>query len=819
MTHDATQFLSAIFADMPEGYIALTAVPGLQMGSVDQAFMHARNGFVHKPAGDTMEWNPDTGPDMDWYVVPALLSHEQRQKEDVIGSRVLWADFDFEVDLNDLNPQPSIVVRSSEDNRHCYWLLDQMVDRATLEDLNKRLAKQYGADESGWDAIQLLRLPAGVNSKRAEVYHPNLLWCHGDRRYSLDAFDHLPELSEFEVEEIESLASGDYPSLEFEREEVEMRLHQHITPELKKLLARRAPKGQRSTALYKCIAECERREIPAEDAFRIIFDSPADKWGEMRTRHQHAKELWRDIVRSYADIRSKRHAAQSSSDVLAKLKATRASQDLKGPDKAWEIGQTIVTDMEGRGLFLRTVQPERWYYLEQRTGRLFNIDPDDPRYRNLLLQWYKVFGAKEEFKDTHQLVFSRADQAEVHEIYDLSYYNRSTNTLYVNSFDNHMWKLDGKDIIRHKNGADGVVFQTRASMQPYKRESVDPGLLDRDIFAASKYDTAEGLTVDQYSMLYRAWTVSIFFRQMMPTRPLAFAVGPRGSGKTFLFKRLLRFLYGQRTSVHRMPETGEVLGRTASGRDIAIFDNADGKPSAEVEDMLAMAATGGDYTERKMYRNNEIEEVQLKAFVGITAQTPDVVSRSDLAQRLLVFPMQELGNDVIEENELFEHLDGHRNALWGEMLQYLNQVLAHVAVTGWNRPTAGLRMGDFARMLQVTAEVSNANVAPLLSHLSTTQRAIAVEGNPIVMALLDVLSFRDGTYLEQEHPTKEWYKLCSGAITDNSGPFVDAVKSPAQLGRQLRNVESMLQTLGYKMTRKDSSKGSLVRFDKVDPAG
>src|SRR5690606_9138525 len=121
------------------------------------------------------------------------------------------------------------------------------------------------------------------------------------------------------------------------------------------------------------------------------------------------------------------------------------------------------------------------------------------------------------------------------------------------------------------------------------------------------------------------------------------------------------------------------------------------------------------------------------------------------------------------------------------------------------------RMGDFARMLQVTAEVSQANVQPLLQHLSSTQKKIAIEGSPVVTALYEVLSFRDGVYLDKEHPAKEWYKLCAN-VADSKGPFLDAVPKVNTFGRQLTNSATMLAQLGYVMHKRDTSKGTTYRF-------
>ncbi|HSH82424.1 MAG TPA: DNA-primase RepB domain-containing protein, partial [Herpetosiphonaceae bacterium] len=49
-----------------------------------------------------------------------------------------------------------------------YWRLTEPVDTPTAEHYNRRLAQHLGADATGWDATQLLRIPNTVNHKYPE---------------------------------------------------------------------------------------------------------------------------------------------------------------------------------------------------------------------------------------------------------------------------------------------------------------------------------------------------------------------------------------------------------------------------------------------------------------------------------------------------------------------------------------------------------------------------------------------------------------------------------------------------------------------------
>lgn len=114
------------------------------------------------------------------YFSPDLFTQEAQEKRKVSrqyvkGSHVICLDFDGNApDLsvwdNDEGmyegvPKPSIVVRSSTpQNMHMYWVLDKFeTDIDRLELMRKTVTYKLKADESGWDAGQLLRPPYTTN--------------------------------------------------------------------------------------------------------------------------------------------------------------------------------------------------------------------------------------------------------------------------------------------------------------------------------------------------------------------------------------------------------------------------------------------------------------------------------------------------------------------------------------------------------------------------------------------------------------------------------------------------------------------------------
>jgi hypothetical protein len=104
------------------------------------------------------------------FFAPAVFKRADPHKDSVLGSHVLWVDFDGNAPENapETVPQPQLKVQSSlPGHEHWYWKLEQMVTDVTLIDTyNRSLAYQMGADTSGWDADQLLRPIHTTNRKR-----------------------------------------------------------------------------------------------------------------------------------------------------------------------------------------------------------------------------------------------------------------------------------------------------------------------------------------------------------------------------------------------------------------------------------------------------------------------------------------------------------------------------------------------------------------------------------------------------------------------------------------------------------------------------
>jgi hypothetical protein len=126
-------------------------------------------------------------PERNIYFCVSLLKKKERKKENCIAGSILWAD------LDNVHPEtmgdfiPPITIESSDGRWQAYWRLSTNLPPMQAEEYSRRLAYHSGADTSGWDMVQLLRVPLTYNFKHepaqlvrlrhaAEVKAPPLLF-------------------------------------------------------------------------------------------------------------------------------------------------------------------------------------------------------------------------------------------------------------------------------------------------------------------------------------------------------------------------------------------------------------------------------------------------------------------------------------------------------------------------------------------------------------------------------------------------------------------------------------------------------------------
>lgn len=267
-----------------------------------------RAGFYEGPA---FSWPRDRGKilahleahkDHDLYWCPSLFEYDTRRSDLASDEHALWADLDT-TDPRDINDYPPTIAWETSPGRYQgLWIISQgdIQGASWPGNENQRLTYYIGADPSGWDTTQLLRIPGWANHKleyREKYGSPpegRLLWTNG-RTYLPDEFEDLPEVQG-------ALATGDIT--EALAEEVEAidphkvlaRVKLKLTQRVRDLISSRVAEGDRSSILWEierslADAGCSITEIVA-----VVRNSV---WNKFEGRADELKRLILEATKAF----------------------------------------------------------------------------------------------------------------------------------------------------------------------------------------------------------------------------------------------------------------------------------------------------------------------------------------------------------------------------------------------------------------------------------------------------------------------------------------------------------------------------------------
>ena len=166
-------------------------------GTIDRATIKSNFFAYPKKAEAAAKWSLEKSEEgREVYFCAHLLTDARRIKENAAAVHCLWGDLDgAQVPNGEL--KPTAVVESSPGHYHVYWRLTDAIPADTAEQLNKRLAHKIGADPSGFDLTQLLRVPGTTNYKYEERPVVEPLALDGGRDYPVGDLDRiLPPIPE-----------------------------------------------------------------------------------------------------------------------------------------------------------------------------------------------------------------------------------------------------------------------------------------------------------------------------------------------------------------------------------------------------------------------------------------------------------------------------------------------------------------------------------------------------------------------------------------------------------------------------------------------
>lgn len=228
------------------------------------------------------------------YFCPHGFNKPRRIKANAVAPKLLFSDLD-EVDPRRLRIRPTIAIESSPGRHVGLWLTDKPIN----EDLNRRLVYKIGADKSGWDFSQVLRIPGTRNFKYEGNPRVKLMWEDGPK-YAIN------ELSE-SLPPVKSRSSGADTKKEGLGGTAQELYKKHRIAQrdlfLRKELLHGIPvEGKRSEVFHKILASLYELGIPEED-IRTLAD--ACPWNKFKGKNDYDAIMEREMAKAQRPTKRK----------------------------------------------------------------------------------------------------------------------------------------------------------------------------------------------------------------------------------------------------------------------------------------------------------------------------------------------------------------------------------------------------------------------------------------------------------------------------------------------------------------------------------
>lgn len=258
--------------------------------------------------------------DLYWTTVP--FEYPGRSENWAMDEHALWADLD-ECDPHDLTEFPPTIAWESSPGRYQALWIAQSGDFQGASwpgNENQRMTYMIGADPSGWDTVQLLRIPGWTNHKPEykdkDGNYPKgkLLWADG-ATYLPGDFSDLPEVPVTEVTEaLEIDIDG------VDRLEVIARVRLKLNHRARETLSAPEASGDKSETLWyliRCLADvgCSIAEIVAVVRGTV--------WNKFAGRHDEMRRLINEAGKAIA---------KRSEEVTEKLEKEAEEEGIERPD-------------------------------------------------------------------------------------------------------------------------------------------------------------------------------------------------------------------------------------------------------------------------------------------------------------------------------------------------------------------------------------------------------------------------------------------------------------------------------------------------------
>ncbi len=289
-------------------------------------------------------------------------------------------------------------------------------------------------------------------------------------------------------------------------------------------------------------------------------------------------------------------------------------------------------------------------------------------------------------------------------------------------------------------------------------------------------------------LLLLVYIISCFIDDI--AHPLLHPHGAQGSGKTTLFKALKRLCDPSSLETLITPKDQNELIRYLSRHHLCLFDNMS-EISSQMSDVLAQACTGGSYTKRQLYTDDDDVIFSVKKIIGLNGIN-SLIAKPDLMDRSILICLERIvPSQRTDEATLWKAFEDEKPGILGGIFDVLSKALSTYPNVKLDKLP---RMADFAKWGYAIAEALGSGGEKFLQAYEASirrQGEEVIHGNTLAQAVLTFIAERDswtGTVKEA------WLRLKETADPDKADPTFP--KAERMLKTHLDRIKTTLMDKG-----------------------
>jgi len=318
---------------------------------------------------------------------------------------------------------------------------------------------------------------------------------------------------------------------------------------------------------------------------------------------------------------------------------------------------------------------------------------------------------------------------------------------------------------------------------------------------------------DPRAVVVAVWLLGALF-PLIP-QPILMIVGQQGSGKSVLAKALREMIDPNGSPVRRPPDSERDLFIAGASSYVLVFDNLTGI-GKHLADALCAISTGGGYSTRKLYTNDEEVVFKMRRPVILTSIDPVTVN-PDFLDRTLLLELSAL-REKTSILKLEETQEDCKPRVLGAALLSLYDALAERSLGNVERPKDPHRLVDLHELALLAARSMYFGWTPdfvdrALRSNRDEVRQFAADASPIV-SLVTALAREGFEGTATQLLTK--LEALAPKIQARRG---DLPRSPEELGRALKRAEPILHDNGVIVERKRDRTSARERLIKLYLSG